>query len=255
MNKSYFGTVDPEIVAMNIVRDLDIDIYKPIDLFYVAKEINISVVKARIKTGILGACQASGLKRLVVLDPEICHEGRERFTFAHEIGHIALHHGTHCCRTEDFYWRGRRPSIEQDANIFAAELLMPLSSLVDTARKKDITIDLVEKLADERNVSVTAMGIKLIKITRDPTVLIYFEDDKIKWVTYSDSGYFLKLSNVFSSEMLDRMKETRQYKASTFFDNLSDETICWAEAKQYSGYGFYICIIRLSDIEYEYDEE
>ena len=175
---------------MNILRDLEVDIAKPVDLYSIAEKLNIVVKKQKIKNGILGACKAVGLKRLVVLDPDICHEGRERFTLAHEIGHIMLRHGIHCCRTEDFYWNSRRPSIEQDANLFAAEILMPTLSLAEIARKKDITLELVESLAAERNVSVTAMAIKMVKLSPDPTVLIYFEDGRVKWSSYSRDNYF-----------------------------------------------------------------
>jgi Zn-dependent peptidase ImmA (M78 family) len=246
-NNAFFGKTDPEFVAINILRDLEIDISKPIDLYFIADKLNIIVKKQKIKRGILGACKAVGLKRLVVLDPDICNEGRERFTLAHEIGHIMLRHGIHCCRTEDFYWNSRRPSIEQDANLFAAELLMPTFSLAEIARKKDTTIELVEKLATERNVSVTAMAIKLVKLSPDPTVLIYFEDGRVKWASYSKDNNFVELTSGITSDMLDGMKISKQYDASTFFDGMSDEATCWAEAKYFSTYNFYLCVVRLDD--------
>ena len=218
-NRAFFGKTDPEFAAMNILRDLEVDIAKPVDLYSIAEKLNIVVKKQKIKNGILGACKAVGLKRLVVLDPDICHEGRERFTLAHEIGHIMLRHGIHCCRTEDFYWNSRRPSIEQDANLFAAEILMPTLSLAEIARKKDITLELVETLAAERNVSVTAMAIKMVKLSPDPTVLIYFEDGRVKWSSYSRDNYFEVTSGI-TSDVLDNINKDKQYDASEFLDRV-----------------------------------
>ena len=253
-NRAFFGKADPEFVAMNILRDLEVDITKPIDLYSIADKLNIVVKKQRIKNGILGACKAIGLKRLVVLDPDICHEGRERFTMAHEIGHIMLRHGFHCCKTEDFYWNSRRPSMEQDANLFAAEILMPTLSLAEIARKKDITLELVEKLAAERNVSVTAMAIKMVKLSPDPTVLIYFEDGRVKWSSYSRDNYFEVTSGI-TSDMLDNIYKDKQYDASEFLDRVHHEATCWAEAKYYGTYNFYLCILRLDNVERDYEDE
>lgn len=253
-NRAFFGKTDPEFVAMSILRDLVVDIAKPVDLYFVAEKLNIVVKKQKIKNGILGACKAVGLKRLVVLDPDICHEGRERFTLAHEIGHIMLRHGIHCCRTEDFYWNSRRPSIEQDANLFAAEILMPTLSLAEIARKKDITLELVESLAAERNVSVTAMAIKMVKLSPDPTVLIYFEDGRVKWSSYSRDNYFEVTSGI-TSDVLDNINKDKQYDASEFLDRVHHEATCWAEAKYYGTYNFYLCILRLDNVEHDYEDE
>ncbi len=254
-NNVFFGNTDPEAIAIRILEDLKININKPVDLYLIADKLNIVVRKQKIKSGILGACKAIGLKRLVILDPDICNEGRERFTLAHEIGHIILRHGVHCCRAEDFYWNSRRPSIEQDANLFAAEILMPTLSLAVIARNNDITMGLVEKLAYERNVSITAMAIKLVKLSPHPTVLIYFEDNRVKWASYSKDNYFGRLTSGITSELLDEIKTTKECDASIFFEGIPDETICWAEAKYFSTYDFYLCTVRLEQIEgdYEYD--
>ncbi len=250
-NNGFFGKTDPEFMAIKIIRELELNINEPIDLYYVAEKLNIVIKKEKIKDGILGACKAVGLKRLIVIDPDIDNEGRERFTIAHEIGHVIEHHGVHCCRTEDFYWNSKGVSVEQDANLFAAELLMPSTSLADIVKKNDITMELIEKLASERNVSVTAMAIKLVKLSTDPTVLIYFEGGKVKWASYSKNSDFVELKNTIMSDTFDGMKITKQYEASTFFDGMSDEATCWAEAKYFGNYKFYLCVVRLDDKEYD----
>jgi hypothetical protein len=69
---------------------------------------------------------------------------------------------------------------------------MPTASMAEIVRRKDITMELIEALASERNVSVTSMAIKLVKLAPDPTVLIYFEDDRVKWTSYSKDSNFVE---------------------------------------------------------------
>ncbi|MBN4074434.1 ImmA/IrrE family metallo-endopeptidase [bacterium AH-315-E09] len=157
INSSLSG-LGPELIAKHIIKELGLNIREPTDLYYVACRLNIVVRKKKIAKGILGACKVVGLKRLVIIDPEIVNIGRERFTLAHEIGHIVLRHGMRCCRKEDFFWDSKKTNIEHDANLFAAELLMPTDSLKDIAQQKDITLDLIEEIASERNVSKGTQG-------------------------------------------------------------------------------------------------
>jgi len=87
------------------------------------------------------------------------HIHRQRFTVAHEIGHLLLGHNIidegSVTETE-----------EKEANIFASELLMPLDFL-----KNDIKIHgcTIPRLAEAYMVSEQAMGIRI----QDPHVLKY----------------------------------------------------------------------------------
>ena len=55
---------------------------------------------------------------------------RNRFTVAHELGHVLLGHTTPCSRQLD----GLTTNIEIEANEFAAELLMPLALLKEAIK-------------------------------------------------------------------------------------------------------------------------
>lgn len=100
---------------------------------------------------------------------------RTRFTVAHELGHIVLHHVSEREKKPrsislsadidwDFFKRHDLVEKEQEANAFAAELLMPekkilkyLESLSSITSKEEKTID----LAYEFNVSKVAMKARL----------------------------------------------------------------------------------------------
>lgn len=105
---------------------------------------------------------------------------RQRFTIAHEIGHLLLHDGTlivdHAVRVN---WRDEVSGMATDteeieANTFAAELLMPrelvineLEEYMDKIGTTNRTMsheDLITSLAREFDVSAEAMGYRLINL-------------------------------------------------------------------------------------------
>ncbi|WP_083391618.1 ImmA/IrrE family metallo-endopeptidase [Microbacterium sp. LCT-H2] len=57
--------------------------------------------------------------------PRLTSARRDRFTVAHELGHLFLHHRMPRATGEAVFHRGGRGRAETEANIFAAALLMP----------------------------------------------------------------------------------------------------------------------------------
>ena len=57
---------------------------------------------------------------------------RDNFTIAHEIGHLELHDTK---RTQQFHRSGKPTSEEIEANIFAAEFLMPEDEFKEAAKR------------------------------------------------------------------------------------------------------------------------
>ena len=106
---------------------------------------------------------------------------RQRFTIAHEIGHYLLHEG------EVAHFDGNRPGftvnlryredpkssndIEREANLFAAELLMPARFLERDSRIKNSDLDLLnedddvlQEIAKEYGVSLQALTYRLANL-------------------------------------------------------------------------------------------
>ena|SRR6266581_6793776 len=120
-------------------------------------------------------------KRVIIGVNTRTSERRQRFTIAHEIGHLLLHEGKplivdHAVRID---WRDERSSQATDAqeiaaNAFAAELLMPpelivsnLRDYVDSVESRNGVVardDLIARLARVFNVSAEAMGYRLINL-------------------------------------------------------------------------------------------
>ncbi|MGM0535532.1 MAG: ImmA/IrrE family metallo-endopeptidase [Pseudomonadota bacterium] len=86
---------------------------------------------------------------------------RQRFTQAHELGHVLLDHvSKEHTRLRDTTFNDRGDWREIDANAFAAELIMPAEYVRHQASK----ITNISKLADFFGVSPTAIRYRLINL-------------------------------------------------------------------------------------------
>lgn len=144
----------------------------PVDLEAVAKFLDIKILYENFDNEISGLLVVKDGRRAIGVNKN--HGiNRQRFTIAHEIGHFVLHHSTkndvQHVDTKSAYFRSTAHSTEhlqeQQANRFAAELLMP-QELLESAIKKyklDLTDDLhISKLANLLQVSEQALTIRLV---------------------------------------------------------------------------------------------
>ncbi len=142
------------------------------DLNRLAKklEVDVQTMKLEDASGLL--ITRRGYVPCIVLNSED-HPSRQRFTFAHEIGHFVLEHhfqGVHVDRG-NVSFRNVRSSTgadprEVEANQFAATLLMPAHFVEQEVNQRagadgSLSEKNVDELADFFKVSVQAMTIRL----------------------------------------------------------------------------------------------
>ncbi|WP_081729495.1 MULTISPECIES: ImmA/IrrE family metallo-endopeptidase [unclassified Pseudomonas] len=149
-------------LASNILND-HWDGFLPIDPVAIAQRLGISVF-AEPELGDVGAsgdCYFDSKGLPVIRYNPYEAEVRQRFTIAHELGHILMGHirpGERAhrdpLRAYDEYYE--RP-MERQANDFAAQLLMPESVVRMVARQTPSTRD----IANEFHVSPEAMGYRI----------------------------------------------------------------------------------------------
>ncbi len=100
---------------------------------------------------------------------------RQRFTIAHELGHFLLHQNDslHVDRAVHVKFRGNLSkqgidTDEMEANLFAAEILMPQDLIVrEFERNEPIDIldeDFIVQLAHQYNVSMQALILRLVNL-------------------------------------------------------------------------------------------
>lgn len=148
------------------VLDMVWDRRLPVDPIAIANSLLITKEKLPVQMVESSEAGISGKARLDREDNAfICEYNadevsyRQRFTQAHELGHVILGHvndGREPKRDTSFAVRSHDPD-EVDANAFAAELLMP-ADYVKTAVKREQDISKLARLFD---VSTTAMRFRL----------------------------------------------------------------------------------------------
>jgi hypothetical protein len=121
-------------------------------------------------------------------------KGRINFTLCHELGHYLLHRllypdGIRCGEQEVVQWDSEFGKVEHQANVFAANLLMPLDDyrrqIVPSER---VNLDLIAHCADRYGVSLIAATLRWLGFTTKRAVLVISKDSFILWARSSTAA-------------------------------------------------------------------
>ncbi len=123
----------------------------------------------------------------VIYNNAIGSRGRVNFTLAHEFGHYLMHredypNGIRCGEQDVVRWDSDYGQIEHQANVFAANLLMPFDDYrrqIDAKAKVDL--DMIAHCADRYNVSLIAAIMRWLEYTERRAVLVVSRDGFILW--------------------------------------------------------------------------
>ena len=154
---------ESEYAAVCLRRELSISVNEAIYFPYVFQRLNIRFRKADLPNNILGASKVEGLNRLIVVSSRKKYATKERFTTAHELGHVALRHGYSQCKFNDIYGQKTRADRENEANAFASAFLLPPSIVATWAQAGNVTINAAGKLGKQYDISLTSALISLVK--------------------------------------------------------------------------------------------
>ncbi|MHB2264820.1 ImmA/IrrE family metallo-endopeptidase [Aliihoeflea sp. PC F10.4] len=144
----------------------------------------------------------------------VCHRGqsvgRRAFTIAHEFGHFILHRalidesdeyedGIYC--SEDSVLRRAGSGIEKEADIFAANLLMPLNDFrKQIPAKMKANFDMLGAVADRYGVSLTAAILRWLEYTETRAMMVVSNEGFAHWARPSEaalkSGLYIKTKDV-----------------------------------------------------------
>lgn len=164
-----------ENLAEEVLRKAEIE-NAPILLNKIARYYNLEITRQDGDDSISGMLINTGSGSAIIGINRNHHPNRQRFTLAHEIGHFLLHKfdGIHFDGKNTGLQINFRDSVsstgedvlEKEANLFAAELLMPRKFLEEDMA--NISLDLLDKddktiknLATKYKVSVRAMTFRL----------------------------------------------------------------------------------------------
>jgi hypothetical protein len=243
----------------------------PIKVKEVAKEISkqiypqepITLVKGSDLEGFEGALyQAPKGKKGwgIIYNSAIRSKGRINFTLAHEFGHYLLHrhdfpNGLECSENDLYKWNSAYGKIENQANTFASNLLMPLDDFRKRINENEIaTIDDLSSCAERYDVSFIASTLRWLSFTLRSEVLVVSRDGFILWARSSQTAYknsyYIKTSGLPPKEvpsnsiakrahLLGDNKESIRHSKGVWFEERCEETSFFSD--QYD-----ICISLIS---------
>ena len=136
----------------------------------------------------------------------VTSKGRINFTLAHEFGHYLIHRlafpeGIQCSQQDMWRWDSAYKQVEEEANTFAAYLLMPFG---DYRRQIEpqvaATFEQLSQCAERYEVSLIAATLRWLAYTERRAVLVLSRDGFILWARSSESalksGAYLKTSGL-----------------------------------------------------------
>jgi len=113
--------------------------------------------------------------KAILYNDNIREEGRKNFSIAHELGHFSLHRnqGDFHCSMDDLNEMQPHPKgIEQEANAFAATLLMPADDFRDTLALRTPTLEVVSELASRYDTTLTATAYRILELSKVSPVAV-----------------------------------------------------------------------------------
>ncbi|WP_136661630.1 ImmA/IrrE family metallo-endopeptidase [Nitratireductor sp. XY-223] len=141
----------------------------------------------------------------IIYNSDISSTGRINFTLAHEFGHYLLHRVDHPqgiqCSSEDMAsWESEYGQLEHQANVFAANLLMPFDDFRSQIDAKAIPdIDQIGACADRYEVSLIAATLRWLQYTQRRSMLVISRDGFILWARSSEpalkTGLYFRTRN------------------------------------------------------------
>ncbi len=222
------------------------------DVYDICDKIGIEIFEEDLKADAYLKCIKA--KNYIFLKKTL-DEKRKRFTLAHELGHLflpwhsELMFGCDISELDDYVYKPK----EREANMFAAELLMPEEQF-----KKEydghVKFQTVSDLANQFEVSFKASLSRSIEFAKEDCMVICSCNRRIKW--HKNTKYFpLRLSRmrVGNETAADELFDSGQFKikelkepAYIWFGDQDNDCIV-EESIRFPNYDEVISIIHLCD--------
>lgn len=153
--------LDPVLTARHVLKRYRLSV--PVDPERLAWDLGIPVLNARFSerlSGVLVPETCGNETRYLIFVNSRHRRTRRRFSIAHELGHFFLHRGLQPAFT---HLRKPHGKLEREADLFAAELLMPEADVRLAARLTDFS-----GLIQVFEVSAAAMRRRLAELGVEP---------------------------------------------------------------------------------------
>jgi Zn-dependent peptidase ImmA (M78 family) len=171
-----------------------------------------AIVREKAMRGAEARLTLVGGHAVITLSDAISSPLRKRFSIAHELGHLEMHRSVSSlslCSQGDIdegvadRVDGNR---EQEANAFAAALLMPRRIFKAVCQQDDPTLEAIQELAHYFYVSLTATALRYIQFCEEATALVFSQRGSITWFRrsreFEELGAFVEVKSRLDPESL-----------------------------------------------------
>lgn len=207
-----------EGVAEDVIRELEI-VSLPVDPRLIAEHRGITVMpKDSKEAGVSGFLVKVGDNFGILHAAHLENEGFIRFTIAHELGHYFIPGHVELLFTEGSTLHASRSGFvsslphEQEADHFAANLLMPRKLFLPALRRAGRGFPAIESLATLCRTSITATAIRYATFADDPVAVILSTSDRVDFCVLSHALKDLRrVEWIKKGSTLPQESATRKY--------------------------------------------
>ena len=154
----------------------------------IAAHCGATIDVARID-GALAQLVRRGRKVQILLADHVTDLAAQRFSIAHELGHLVLGHPTPQAVTaaKGAPVPAQERDHEEEANAFAAELLMPAAWLRHRCEVGPVGLDVPRQISQELGVSILASAIRFVELTTHPCAAVLSRKQVVQWAAVTDT--------------------------------------------------------------------
>ena len=172
---------EPEKKAVELIEKYCIDSPTKLNLEEIANA-EYLIVEEIDTDAYLGKINFNEKSGLIKINRSIAEPGAKRFTLAHELGHFINEREKrfqkYACSFIDIY--GKKIH-ENNANVFASELLMYKPWFGKFIKDRKVNMYLMKEIAEYFNVSLTAAALRYANIGKYPVAVILSRNSKVVW--------------------------------------------------------------------------
>jgi hypothetical protein len=170
--------------ATELLRRLRIQRLEELDIEAIAFHLGLRVKYGGL-SGAQGRLASHGGRGLIRVADDIQQPQRRRYIIGHELGHHLLHtkegRVSLCTEGDLLRYDAGAGNAEEEANWFAAELLMPKPLFEPMCDVKQPSLAVVRSLAETFNTTPTATAIRFVDLAPEACAVVWSEDGAIKW--------------------------------------------------------------------------
>ena len=219
-------------------------------------------VQRQVLSGMDGRIVRDGDRAIITVNESIPYSAQQRFVVAHELGHYFLHPKTRqidaVTSEQAMNWSESQTSFEEyEANLFAAEMLMPQSLFSERVMGADPSFEVIEDLAREFQTTLTATAVQFVLNSNEECALVSCEGRTRKWFLCPERFSFRFLNSTLihghscAAQVNDRKRSDRSEisEAGWWFDGYYHDHKAYIteEARFFPRIGRSLCLLWVKD--------